>query len=325
MGTPGFAVPPLKRLIEAGHQVMAVVTQPDRPSGRGKKVHLPPVKELALEHAIPVLQPTKLRNAGFDQVLKVYDPDVIVVAAYGRILPPEILTLPRHGCINIHASLLPRYRGAAPIQWAVINGERKTGVTIMRMDEGLDTGDIIATEEVEILDDDDTQSVANMLSVIGAEALLKVLARIGETGRVDGTPQNHDEATLAPILKKADGLLDWTMTNEEIICHIRGLQPWPAAFSFFQGQPWKFLRAEPFDDPGGVFTGGRQGELDPGRVTAVVKGRGFTVRTGDGHLLMTVVQPAGKKPMSGVDVINGQLLKKSDGFVSDPAFLLGEE
>lgn len=326
MGTPGFAVPPLRRLIESPHQVTAVVTQPDRPSGRGKRLQAPPVKELALEHKIPVLQPERLKRQNYDQILAMHSPDVIVVAAYGRILPPEILSLPRFGCVNIHASLLPAYRGAAPIQWAIINGEARTGVTIMRMDEGLDTGDIIAAEAVDILDDDDTQSVSNMLSVMGGELLLRVLDDIERAGEVRSTPQDHAAATHAPIMTKADGLIDWSMTNEQIICRIKGLQPWPTAFSYLQGRACRFLRAEPFADPDGLFFGKQDpatAALDPGRVSAVIRGRGFTVRTGDGHLLVTQIQPAGRKPMSGVDAVNGNVIRKLDEFVSAHEFLTG--
>ncbi|MCX7718182.1 MAG: methionyl-tRNA formyltransferase [Candidatus Sumerlaeaceae bacterium] len=324
MGTPGFAVPPLKRLLASSHRVAAVVTQPDKPVGRGRKLQPPPVKEAALEHNLIVLQPEKLRKTAFDRVLSVYAPDAIVVAAYGKILPPEILALPRYGCINIHASLLPKYRGAGPIQRAIINGETRTGVTIMLMDEGLDTGPIIASEEIEILPDDDAISVANMLSVIGAELLVKVLDRIEETGRVECSPQDHSQATYAPMLTKADGLLDWSLGTDQIICRIMGLKPWPSAFSYLSGKPWKFLKGEPYSDPLAPDIAKAQGLTDPGKVTGTVKGRGFVVKTGDGHLLVTEVQPQGKRVMSGADAVNGKLVTTGQVFVSDPAFLEGE-
>jgi len=328
MGTPQFAVPALEKLIESHHEVVAVVTQPDKTAGRGRKVVPPPVKELALAHNIPVFQPEKLRGTNFHEVLRPFNPDVIVVAAYGKILPPEILKLPRYGCINIHASLLPKYRGAAPIQWAIINGERKTGVTIMLLDEGMDTGNIIATEEVEILDDDDTVSLSNMLSVVGANLLLEVLAKIEATGKVESTPQDHSLATYAPLLKKSDGLIDWNLTTEQIICRIQGLQPWPTAFSFLSGKMWKFLRAEPFEDPDNLYFAWLTKQDPkyqplPGFVTATIRGRGFTVKTGDGHLLVTKVQPEAKAVMSGADAVNGKLVKPGDLFISDPNFLLG--
>lgn len=330
MGTPEFAAPALERLIQSRHEVAAVVTQPDKPAGRSGKPQMPPVKHLALEHNLPVLQPEKIRRNNFGEALRPYAPDIIVVVAYGKIVPPEVLALPRFGCVNIHASLLPKYRGAAPIQWAIVRGELKTGVTIMQLDEGMDTGNIIASEELDILEDDDTLSVSNALSLMGAELLLKTLDQIEEHGRVISAPQNHAEATMAPILKKSDGLIDWSLSNEEIIFRIKGLQPWPAAFSFLHGRIWRFLRAEPFEDPDHLFfplpTGREakhQRDPDPGTVTAVVRKRGFTVRTGDGHLLVTLVQPSGKRPMSGSDAINGQIVKTGDLFVSDPAFLEG--
>jgi methionyl-tRNA formyltransferase len=333
MGTPGFAVPPLKRLIESGkHEIVAVVSQPDRPVGRGQKISAPAVKELALEFHLPVLQPDKIKKTQFDQVLAFYKPDVIIVAAYGKILPPEIIRLPRYGCINIHASLLPKYRGAAPIQWAIINGEHVTGVTIMQMDDGLDTGNIIAFEQVEILDDDDTQSISNLLSVTGGELIVNVLDRIEQSGKVESVPQDNSKASHAPMLEKQDGLIDWTKSNDDIIYRIKGLQPWPGAFSFLHGRAWKFLKATPFMDPSGLVfpepvdeRGRPIPARDPGTVTALIKGQGFTVKTGDGHLLVTAVHAPGKKPMLAVDAINGQLVKKRDAFISDPAFLAGTD
>lgn len=289
----------------------------------------PPVKELALEHGLIVLQPERIRNNGFDQLLAVYQPDIIVVAAYGRILPPEVLKLPRFGCINIHASILPRYRGAAPIQRAIIEGEQYTGVTIMQMDEGLDTGNIIAFEQVEILPDDDTSSVSNLLSVTGAELLLSTLDKIEGEGQVISTPQNNAEATYAPIMSKQDGLLDWSLDRDPLIFRIKGLQPWPGAFSFLHGRAWKILSAEYYQDPEGLLTqmletgGASAHDIDYGQVVALIKGKGFVVKVGDGYLLVTGVQPPDKKPMLAADAINGKLVKQGDIFISDPAFLEG--
>jgi methionyl-tRNA formyltransferase len=331
MGTPAFAVPTLERLITSGrHVVAAVVTQPDKPAGRGKKLQPPPVKEVALAHHIPVFQPEKLRGASFDSVLAPFQPDAIVVVAYGKILPPEILRLPRYGCINLHASLLPKYRGAAPIQWAIINGERVTGVSIMQLDEGMDTGNVIATEEVEILEDDDTLSLSNMLSVVGAQLMLKVLDRIEETGRVDSTPQDHTKATYAPMLKKSDGLLPWELRTDQIICRIRGLQPWPTAFSFLHGRMWRFLKAEPYAQADSLFLRTQRSKEpkytpEPGTVTSIVRGKGFTVQTGDGTILVRLVQPQDKPPMDASAAANGRLVQVGDVFVSDPAFLPGME
>jgi len=330
MGTPGFAVPPLRRILESGkHTVAAVVTQPDRKVGRGQKIQVSPVKELALEHNLVVLQPERLRNENFDRVLAVYNPDVIVVAAYGQILPPAILELPKYGCINIHASILPKYRGAAPIQRAIIDGEKYTGITIMQMDKGLDTGNIIAFEQVDILEDDDTASLGNLLSVAGATLLMNVLAKIEADGKVVSTPQDDSKATYAGMLSKKDGLLDWSMEKDPIIFRIKGLQPWPAAFSFLHGRAWKILQAEYYDDPDGLLAadqeqkGMRPDDVDYGQVVLVAKGKGFVVKVGDGYLMITLVQPPDKKPMQAADAINGKLVKEGDLFISDPAFLEG--
>lgn len=330
MGTPGFAVPPLRRILESGeHTVSAVVTQPDRQVGRGRKIQFPPVKELALEHNLVVLQPEKLRGAQFDKALSIYQPDIIVVAAYGQILPEEILQLPKYGCINIHASILPKYRGAAPIQRAIIDGEKYTGITIMQMEKGLDTGNIIAFEQVDILEDDDTASLSNLLSVTGATLLMNTLAKIEQEGRIVSTPQDHSKATYAGMLSKKDGLLDWTMDKDPLIFRIKGLQPWPGGFSFLHGRAWKILQAEYYDDPDGLLQqsleekGMRPEDTDYGQVVLVLKGKGFVLKVGDGFLLVTSVQPPDKKPMQASDALNGKLVKEGDVFISDPAFLEG--
>lgn len=330
MGTPGFAVPALRRLIESqDHEIAAVVTQPDRPVGRGRKVQFSPVKELALEHNLTILQPEKIKKTDFDKVLSFYNPDIIIVVAYGQILPKEILDLPKYGCLNIHASILPEYRGAAPIQWAIANGEFRTGVTIMKMDTGLDTGDIISKQSIDILDDDDTHSITNMLSVMGAELLINTLTAIEAEGKIVSTPQDDSAATYAPILKKKDGLLNWEAMNEQIICRIKGMQPWPGAFSFLSGKAWKIIKAEPYVDESGLLEsevderGKLLPERDAGTVLAIIKGKGFVVKTGDGYLLITGVQPPDKKPMASTDAINGKLIKVGDAFISDPGFLEG--
>ncbi len=307
MGTPDFAVPTLERLIESRHEVVCVVTQPDRPSGRGQQIHPPPVKQVALRHNIPVLQPEKLRGTDFHRTLAAYQPDVIVVVAYGKILPPEVLAVPRFGCLNVHASLLPKYRGAAPVPWAIIRGERKTGVTIMHMDEGLDTGGIVAQSEVEILDDDDALSLSNMLSALGADLLLQTLDTIERDQKITSTPQDHTKATHAPLLKKSDGELDWRMTSEEIICRIHGLNPWPGCFSKAGGKVFRLMDADKLiaretadlADP----------RHKPGEVAGIWPGRGPVVRTGDGYIVITRAQPAGGKVLTGVDLINGGHLR----------------
>jgi methionyl-tRNA formyltransferase len=303
MGTPDDAVSTFERLIRSHHQVVAVVTQPDKPSGRGRKVHYPPVKEIALSHAMPIFQPETVRDSEFVQALASYEPDVIVVVAYGKILPPEVLKTPRHFCINVHFSLLPKYRGAAPVQWAIINGERTTGVTIMKMSEELDTGDVLLQEEVEILEDDDAVSLGQMLSVVGAELVIRALEELEQKGAIQGVPQEHSAATYAPRLKKEDGLIRWDQSCERIICRIRGLVPWPCAYSCLDGCVIRFLRARP--NPLLREISGRQKTIIPGTVTELIRGEGFAVRTGDVDLLVTEVQPENRRKMSGADFING--------------------
>jgi methionyl-tRNA formyltransferase len=303
MGTPHDAVPSLERIVRSHHAIVAVVTQPDKPSGRGRKVHVSPVKELALGSSIPVHQPEKIKGGDFAKTLGSYAPDVIVVVAYGKILPPDVLQIPKHFCMNVHFSLLPKYRGAAPVQWAIINGERVSGVTIMKMNEELDAGDILVQEEVEILEDDDAISLGQMLSVVGAETLMKVLGELEEKGVVQSAPQDHSQATFAPRLKKEDGLIRWELGCEQIINCIRGLLPWPCAYSALDGCQIRFLRGRPEDLQRAI--AGREQKIPAGTVTSLIKGEGFTVRTGDVDLLVTEVQPENRRRMSGADFING--------------------
>jgi len=237
---------------------------------------------------------------------------VIVVAAYGKILPREVLGVPQLGCINVHASLLPKYRGAAPVNWAIINGDEETGVTIMHMDKGMDTGGIIAREETEILDDDDALSVTNNLSVIGAGLLLESLNDIERKGKIESEPQDDDKATYAPMLRKEHGDIDWTMTSEEIICRMHGLSPWPAAFSkigdtvvrLFDAERLREIEYEALANP----------KHRPGEVVETIKGRGPVVRTGDGYIVISAAQPAGGKPMRGPDLVNGGYVAPSMRF-----------
>lgn len=297
-GTPQFAVPPLEALIESDvADVVAVVCQPDRPAGRGLRLTAPPVKVVAGRHGLPVLQPERLRGTDFAAQLAAFAPDVAVVAAYGRILPPDVLAVPRHGCLNIHASLLPRHRGAAPIQWALIEGDRETGVTIIKMDEGCDTGPIVAQERCEILEDDDARSLSDMLSVSGARLMVEVLERLAREGHLDARPQDESLATKAPLLTKEDGLLDWTQPAVALHNRIRGLTPWPGAQTLAGEQRLKILQAEPIPahHPG----------AEPGQVVEVDTRRGFVVATGSGFLLVQRVQPAGKAAMTGADAVNG--------------------
>ncbi len=314
-GTPDFAIPALERLIKSKQEVVAVVTQPDRPAGRGRKLKQSPVKQLALKHQIPVLQPEKMRKPPFVEALRPYAPDLIIVAAYGKILPKEILELPRIGCINIHASLLPRYRGAAPINWAIINGERTTGVTLMKMEETLDTGEILLSESVNILEDDDTFSVGNVLSVIGADLLMRLLEDVERTGELKGTRQDDSLATYAPRLKKEGGLIDWSQGFEQVLCRIRGLSPEPGAYTHLGEKTIKVLRAEPLFAEGKAYTDLlKKKEFVPGSVDKLLKRMGPVVRAKDGPIVLTLVQPPGKRAMSGVDFINGGYVKVGDRF-----------
>lgn len=242
MGTPEFAVPALKNLYHSGHRVLQVVTQPDRPKGRGKAVVFPPVKEAALDLGCPIIQPQSIRTQEFCDVMTHLDPDLFVVAAYGHVLPQQILAIPRLGAINIHASLLPKYRGAAPIQWAVINREVETGVTLMLMDKGLDTGDMLLSVSVPILSDDTSGSLHDRLALLGANLLIQTL-NYYEIHRKSAIPQIHEQASYAPLLKKEDGHLDWRRPANELEALIRGLTPWPGAFCFYNEKRIKIYRA----------------------------------------------------------------------------------
>lgn len=259
MGTPDFAVPALKSLCSAGHRILQVVTQPDRPKGRGKTVVFPPVKAAALDLGCSLIQPPSVRAQDFCDAITRLEPDLLVVVAYGHILPQRILAIPKQGAINIHASLLPRYRGPAPIQWAVINREIETGVTLMLMDTGLDTGDILSSASVPILPDDTSGSLHDRLALLGADLLTQTL-NYYEVHRKNVTPQIHEQASYAPLLKKEDGHLDWRQSADALEARIRGLTPWPGAFCFYNGKRIKIYRAvrkiiETHAPPGTVLTG----------------------------------------------------------------------
>lgn len=333
MGTPDFAVPTLEALVASPrHRLAAVVCQPDQPRGRGHRLAAPPVKEAALRHGLPVLQPTRLRSKdgarqrAIADELRAFAPDAIVVVAYGRILPPELLSLPPHGCLNVHASLLPKYRGAAPIQWAIARGEHETGVSIMQMDEGLDTGPVLATERLELLGDDDATSVSHALSVIGADALLRVLDAVDAGAPPRPVPQSElgGEPSLAPILRREDGLLDWTASTEAILCRIHGFRPWPGTYTRRTGDeaPFHIVRAEPWNDGGAAATAAAEDDAPaaaeegtaPGTVVRLVKERGFTVRTGSGELLVLEVKPPNKAAMPADAAANGRLVRLGERF-----------
>lgn len=293
MGTPDFAVPTLESLIKGGHEVIAAVTQPDKPKGRGKAVQYTPVKEKALEYEIPVYQPVKARDPEFVELLKEMDPDVIVVVAFGQLLPKAILDIPKYGCVNVHASLLPKYRGAAPIQWAVIDGEEVSGVTTMLMDEGLDTGDMLEKAEI-VLDEKETGgSLFDKLSDLGGELILSTLEKM-ENGTIVRTPQGDSTTSYAKMLKKTMGEIDWNMEAVKIERLIRGLNPWPSAYTSLKGKTVKIWSAEAEE---GQPTG------NPGRVT-VTKDQ-LLVECGEGYLSVTELQLEGKKRMDTAAFLRG--------------------
>jgi methionyl-tRNA formyltransferase len=289
MGTPDFAVGTLEALHDAGHEITLVVTQPDKPKGRGKSVAYPPVKEKALEYGYEIYQPVRIREAECIDYLSRYEADCIVVVAFGQILPKEILDMPKFGCVNVHASLLPKYRGAAPIQWAVINGENVTGVTTMRMNEGLDTGDIIQTEEVTLTCDETGGSLFDRLAKVGAQLCVRTLVAL-EDGSAVFTPQDHTAATKTTTIKKQLGEMDFTKPAVELERLIRGLNPWPSAYTHLNGKTLKVWRAEVKEE---VSAG--QNKLC-GTVHDVTKD-GIEVVCGEGMLLLKEVQLEGKKRM----------------------------
>ena len=301
MGTPDFAVAPLEAILKAGHEVMAVVTQPDRQKGRGREVQYSPVKECALSHGIPVLQPLKIKEKDAVEELRKYPADIFVVAAFGQLLSEEILNMPRLGCINIHASLLPAYRGAAPIQWCVINGEEKTGVTIMQMAKGMDTGDILLQKEV-VLDEKETGgSLFDRLMETGAELIVEALPKI-EAGELIPVVQKEELATYAGKITKDMGNIDFTKAAVTIERLIRGLNPWPSAFTHYKGKILKIWEAD-------VVSECVNAENPvPGTVIAMDK-ESFTLATGEGALRIRSLQPEGKKRMSCAEFMRGYEVK----------------
>lgn len=297
MGTPDFAVGTLEALVNAGHEVVLAVTQPDKPQGRKQILIAPPVKQTAEKLGIPVYQPKRVREPEALALLRGYEPELIVVAAFGQILPKELLDMPQYGCINVHASLLPKYRGAAPIQWAILNGDAVTGVTIMRMDVGLDTGDMIAKAEVAITPQDTGGSLFDRLAETGAKLCVETIPSIVD-GTAVYTPQDEQAATKVGQISKKDGLIDFTRSAAAIECQIRGLNPWPSAYTSLAGKTLKIWSAQVSD---------RQTEAQPGTVVLVEKDR-FGVQTGDGVLICTEVQLEGKKRMSAADFLRGNAL-----------------
>ncbi|MBI5196431.1 MAG: methionyl-tRNA formyltransferase [Nitrospirae bacterium] len=299
-GTPEFAVPSLKALLDSGHEVLAVVTQPDKQSGRGRHMTACPVKQEAQRTGLMILQPQKVKETAFAGELRQLNPDVIVVIAYGQILPPEIIHLPRCGCINVHASLLPKYRGAAPISRAIINGDATTGITTMLMDEGMDTGHILLQTEIEIEKNDTAGSLAYKLSRLGAEILIKTLAGL-EQKAIKPVPQ-YGDASYAPTLKKTNGLILWSKPARELCNFIRGMNPWPGAYSFLGGKRVKILKAAALDGTGasGLVIKAAQNEL--------------TVGAGEGLVSILEVQPEGRPVMSISAFLQGRKISEGMRF-----------
>ncbi len=294
MGTPEFAVPCLQKIIDEGHEVVAVVTQPDKPKGRGKKLAMPPVKELALKYDIPVYQPLKAREESFVDTLKEMNPELIVVVAFGQILPKGILDIPKYGCVNVHASLLPRYRGAAPLNWVIINGEEKTGVTTMYMDEGLDTGDMILKSEIPLDDEITAGELHDKMMIDGAKVLKETIDLI-EKGEAPREKQNNENTCYSPIMNKSLGNIDWNKSAIDIHNLVRGINPWPSAYTTYEGQTMKIWKTKVID---------KNSDKDPGTIISVDK-EGINVSTSEGIVQIKEIQMAGKKRMEVPEYIKG--------------------
>lgn len=300
MGTPDFAVPSLQALLDRGDDICAVFTQPDKPKGRGHKLQPPPVKELALRHSLPVLQPDTLRDEAVQESIAELEPDAIIVVAYGKLLPSKVLSVPRLGCINVHGSLLPKYRGAAPIQWAVINGEKTAGVTTMFMAEGMDTGDMLLKSETEVGPEETSGELFDRLKLLGAKLLTETLDKL-EQGELKAIPQDGTQATLAPLLKKEMSALDWSEPAQRIHDRIRGLNPWPCAAAVLDGKRIKLLASQVIE-----------GEGVPG--TAYNLDGELAAACGRGMLRITELQADTGKRMSGKDYLLGHPLKEGARF-----------
>lgn len=305
MGTPDFAVNTLEALIKSEHEVVMVVTQPDKPKGRGKTMQFTPVKEVAVRENIPVLQPLKVREDEVVKQLEQAEPDVIVVVAYGQLLPENILKLPQYGCINVHASLLPKYRGAAPIQWAVINGEQESGVTTMYMAKGLDTGDMIDKVTVPLSPEETGGSLHDKLAEAGAVLLVETLAKL-EEGTALRTPQKEEESSYFSMLSKSLGNIDWTKSAVEIERLIRGLSPWPSAYTYLNGKMlklWQTVVIKEKELPKGSLTKGQAGEI------VYVDKKSFIVKTGEDYINVLELQLEGKKRMETDAFLRGYSLE----------------
>ncbi len=306
MGTPDFAVEPLEAIIKAGYEVAAVVTQPDKQKGRGKEVKMTPVKVCALRHGIPVFQPVKIKEPEAVAELEKYQADLFVVAAFGQLLSEEILNMPEYGCINIHASLLPAYRGAAPIQWAVLNGEKESGVTIMQMDKGLDTGDMLLKRSVELSPKETGDSLHDKLMHLGAELIVEALSKL-EKGELVPEKQKDELSSYAKKLTKAMGQIDWSKDAVSLERWIRGLNSWPSAYTFFGGKTLKIWEAQVTEENGAQ-------KAEPGQVVSVSR-ESFTVACGQGELQILSLQLEGKKRVSTREFLLG--------YQVEPGMILG--
>lgn len=305
MGTPEFSLPALNMLLQK-HEVAGVVTQSDKPQGRGMKLAPPPVKKRALEAGVPVLQPQTLKSEDVVAELKSLNADALVVVAYGKILPKAILEIPPRGCVNVHASLLPKYRGAAPIPWAIVNGEIKTGITTMLMNERMDAGDILLREEIPILPDDTGGTLHDKLSVLGAQALEKTLALLDEN-KLQPVKQNEDEATYVSMIKKEDLMVDWNQPAQNIANRVRAFSPSPCASTFFHGKRLKLVRVK-------VLEGNRRVSAVPGQVVDIDRERGIIVATQKNMAALLELQEEGKKKMSFQEYLRGHAMQKGDIF-----------
>ena len=300
MGTPDIAVGCLQKIIDEKHEILGVVTQPDKPVGRGKKLGMPPVKELALKYDIPVYQPVKARDEEFVKVLQDLNPDLIVVVAFGQILPKSILDIPKFGCVNVHVSLLPKYRGAAPINWVIINGEEKTGVTTMYMDEGLDTGDMILTSEFNLNDEITAGELHDIMKVEGANVLKETIDLI-EKGEAPRIKQNHDEFTYAPMMSKSLGQIDFSKSAKYIHNLVRGVNPWPSAYTTYDNQTMKVWKTKVLNETS---------DKEPGTIISVDK-EGIKVSTKDNIILIKEIQMPGKKRVLVEEYIKGNSIESN--------------
>lgn len=309
MGTPDFAAGILKSLISAGHEITAVVTQPDRPKGRSGALVFSPVKEVAVSEGIPVLQPERIKRPEETARLLEYPADIYVVAAFGQILSKEILEQPEYGCINVHASLLPKYRGASPIQRVILNGEKLTGVTIMQMNEGLDTGDILYSKSLELAPDETFETLHDRLMALGSLAVCEALDLIG-AGKITRFMQDDSFSSYAPLIKKEDGLIDWNTSSAEIYAKVRAFNPWPGAYTYLSGKILKIWEAAPSDDYA-------REDASPGEILAVSKDF-LTINCKDGALTVTVLQAEGKKRMDVKSYLLGNQIEKGTVLGSSP-------